>query len=87
MDTPLVIDNQDALRLAAVLAELTGESLTASILASLEERLARERASRQRTAGQALTRAIAANVRQESRHLARIPDHGWCQTVHGGLPR
>jgi hypothetical protein len=87
MDTPLVIDNEETLRLASALTELTGESLTASIVAALHERLARERASRQRTAGQALTRAIAANVRQESRHLARIPDHGWCQTVGGGLPR
>jgi len=87
MDTPLVIDNEETLRLASALTELTGESLTASIVAALNERLARERAARQRTAAQALTRAIAANLRQESLHLARVPVHGWCQTVNGGQPR
>jgi hypothetical protein len=84
MDTPLVIDNEDALRLASALAELTGESLTASIVAALDERLARERATRQRQAAHSLSRAIAANVRQEGRHLTSVPAHGWCAMASGG---
>jgi hypothetical protein len=85
MDTPLVIDNEEALRLASALTELTGESLIASIVASLGERLAREREARRRAASEILTRAIAANVRQEGQHLARVPAHGWCATASGGL--
>ena len=41
MDTPLVIDNADAFRLASQLTVLTGESLTATIVAALNERLER----------------------------------------------
>jgi hypothetical protein len=87
MDTPLVIDNEDAMRLASALTELTGESLTASIVAALGERLAREREARRRAAAESLTRAIAANIRQESWHLARVPAYGWCATASGGLRR
>jgi hypothetical protein len=83
MDTPLVIDNEDALRLASALTALTGESFTASIVAALTERLHRERETRQHEAGRNLTRAIAANIRQEALHLPRVPLHGWCQTVAG----
>ncbi len=86
MDTPLVIDNEDARRLASALTALTGESLTASIVAALQERLAREQDARRRQSARHLGRAIAANIRQEGRHLACIPDHGWCQTT-GGQPR
>jgi antitoxin VapB len=81
MDTPLVIDNEDALRLASALAALTGESLTAAIVAALGERLEREQAVRHREAERRLSRAIAANVRQEAGHLARVPDHGWCRVA------
>jgi hypothetical protein len=87
MDTPLVIDSEDALRLASALTALTGENLTASIVAALGERLERERESRQREASRVLARAIAANVRQEGLHLARVPDHGWCRTAVDPLPR
>ncbi len=87
MDTPLVIDNEDALRLASQLTALTGESLTATIVAALGERLERERESRKREAAFSLSRAIAANVRQEGRHLACVPDHGWCRTAVDGLSR
>ncbi len=83
MDTPLVIDNEHALRLASALTELTGESLTASIVAALTERLHREREARQHEAARSLTRAIAANIRQEALHLPRVPLHGWCQTAAG----
>jgi hypothetical protein len=83
MDTPLVIDNEDAVRLASALAELTGESLTASIVAALGERLAREEASRRQAAGRTLTRAIAANIRQEGRHMAGVPAFGWCGAIGG----
>jgi hypothetical protein len=86
MDTPLVIDNADARRLASALTELTGESLTAGIVAALTERLAREREARQQQAARSLTRAIAANIRQEALHLPRVPVHGWCQTT-AGRPR
>jgi hypothetical protein len=87
MDTPLVIHSEDALRLASALTALTGENLNAIIVAALNERLERERASRQRAAGNSIARAIAANIRQEGRHLARVPDHGWCRTADRGPPR
>jgi hypothetical protein len=87
MDTPLVIDNEDALSLASQLTALTGESLTATIVAALNERLHRQRESRQLDAARSLSRAIAANVRQECRHFACVPDHGWCRTTAEGLPR
>ncbi len=85
MDMPLVIENEDALRLASALTELTGESVTATIVAALNERLARERETRRQAASVSLGRAIAANIRQESAHLARVPVHGFCQTA--ALPR
>jgi hypothetical protein len=85
MDTPLVINNEDASRLAAALTRLTGESATASIVAALTERLARERGERDSDAARSLSRAIAANIRQETQHLSRVPQHGWCRTA--ALPR
>ena len=87
MDTPLVIDSEDAVRLTSALAALTGESLTASLVAALGERLEREQATRRRQAAHSLSRAIAANSRQEGLHLPRVPTHGWCRTAAGGLPR
>jgi hypothetical protein len=87
MDTPLVIDSEDAVRLASALTELTGESLTATLVAALKERLERENAARRRQAAHSLSRAIAANLRQEGSHLSRVPLHGWCRTAAGGLPR
>jgi len=87
MNTPLVIDSKDALRLASALTALTGESLTDSIVAALGERLEREHEARQRAAARSVTRAIAANIRQEGRHLARVPQHGWCRMAVDGLPR
>jgi hypothetical protein len=79
MDTPLVIDSEDAVRLASALSALTGESLTATLVAALNERLQREEATRRRQATHSLSRAIAANCRQEGLHLPRVPVHGWCQ--------
>jgi hypothetical protein len=87
MDTPLVIDSEDAIRLATALAALTGESLTASLVAALGERLERKKAARQRQSEHSLSRAIAANLRQETLHLPRVPVHGWCQMAAGGPPR
>ncbi len=87
MDTPLVIDSEDAVRLASALTALTGESLTASLVAALNERLAREQAARRRQATHSLSRAIAANCRQEGLHVPRVPAHGWCRMAAGGLPR
>ena len=80
MDTPLVIDSEDALRLASALSALTGESLTASIVAALGERLEREQAAREREAARRLARAIAVNMRQEGRYLTAVPAYGWCRT-------
>ncbi len=85
MDTPLVIDSEDAARLATALARLTGESLTASVVAALGERLAREEAARDRQASRSLARAIAINAAREGRHPDCVPAYGWC-TVPGGTP-
>ena len=86
MDTPLVIDSEHAVRLASALSALTGESLSAAIVAALDDKLKREREARERQEAQHLARAIAINARQQGRHLACVPDHGWCRTPEG-LPR
>ena len=86
MDTLLVIDNEDAIGLASSLAALTGKSVSASIVAALSESLERDRTARGREDARKLSRAIAANIRQEGRHLACVPDHGWCRLADG-LPR
>jgi hypothetical protein len=83
MDTPLVINAEDAPRLTSVLLELTGKS----VVADLCGRLQGERVAHQGAAAQALTRAIAANIRQEGRHLSSLPSYGWCATAVGVQPR
>jgi antitoxin VapB len=83
MDTPLVIDNEDAIRLTSALAALTGETLSVALVAALRERLEREQVIRWHDAQRRLGRAIAANLRQEGLHLARVPNHGWCRIAEG----
>jgi hypothetical protein len=84
METPLVIDSEDAVRLASALSELTGESLTETVAAALSERLAREMEARERAAARNLARAIAMNVSREGRLLDCVPAYGWC-SAPGGL--
>jgi hypothetical protein len=90
MDTPLVIDSEAASRLATALASLTGQSVTATVVAALGERLARETA-RDAGAARSLVRAIAINADREGRHLDCVPTYGWCNaptvSALGGLSR
>jgi len=53
------IKNDDADRLARRLTETTGESLTEAVLVALRERLQREEAKRQLSAGDRLRRLAA----------------------------
>ncbi|MBS0560476.1 MAG: type II toxin-antitoxin system VapB family antitoxin [Proteobacteria bacterium] len=90
MDTPLVIDSEDAARLAAALSRLTGESLTASVVGALNERLARAEQARDAQDARSLARAIRINADREGRHLDRVPSYGWCSMpggVSGGAVR
>jgi len=86
MDTPLVIDSEDAARLAAALARLTGESLTASVVGALNERLARAEQARDAQDARNLARAIRINADREGRHLDCVPAYGWCNAP-GGIGR
>jgi len=79
MSTPLVIDHENAVTLASSLAALTGESVTASIVAALSERLARERQARVAAASRAMAHAIAVNLRAEGRYPTQVPAYGWCR--------
>ena len=83
MGHQLNIKSEDARRLAAELAELTGESLTAAVTAALRERLERERAARNRDARMARVRAITADIRHNLRHPLPTSDHSWLYDDRG----
>lgn len=62
----MVIDSDEAYALADELSALTGESITASVMVALRERLARERQAREhgarRAGAEALGRALRAHA-------------------------
>ena len=86
MGQQLNIKSEDAYRLAAELAELTGESLTTAVTTALRQRLERELAARDREARIARVRAITADIRRSLRHPLPSSDHSWLYDEHG-LPR
>jgi len=65
----LNIKNHDAHRLAAELADLTGESLTAAVTVALRDRLERERRRRSRA-------HVAERLMAIGRRYAALPDAG-----------
>ena len=67
MAAQLNIKSEDGYRLAAELALLTGESLTAAVTEAIRERLERERRTRDRSLKLARLRAIAAETRSSLR--------------------
>ncbi len=67
----LNIKNEETCRLAAELAELTGETKTGAITIALRERLARERREKDVEAAQRL-----ADMRAIVREFAALPDIG-----------
>ena len=73
----LNIKNPDAYRLAAELAALTGESLTATVTVALRERLERERRERAReqAARRARIAALAAGIRASIPGPVSSADH------------
>jgi antitoxin VapB len=85
MGAQLNIKSDDAYRLAADLAALTGESLTAAVTAALRERLERARRGRDLDERKRRLRALAAEIRA---HMSEpvSSDHGWLYDENG-LPR
>ena len=67
MAAQLNIKSEDAYRLAAELAALTGESLTTAVTEALRERLDRERRRRDRTLKLGRLAALAAETRASLR--------------------
>ena len=82
MDTVLTIDNDEAVRLAQQLAELTGESVSAAVVRALRDSLEHQRAVKQRAAG---ILEVAAEIRTHLHEPLPSSDHGW---LYGedGLP-
>jgi antitoxin VapB len=94
MGMQLNIKSDDAYRLAARLAELTGESLTATVTTALRERLEREEQARDREEQKQRLLEITADIRRHMRHPLPFSDHGWVYSDHGwvydevlGLPK
>jgi antitoxin VapB len=82
----LNIRNEEAERLAATLAKLTGETKTGAVIKALRDRLARLRRERSR-------RSLADELDDIARHCARLPvrDARTADEILGydehGLPR
>ncbi len=72
MAAQLNIKSEDAYRLAAELALVTGESLTSAVTEALRERLDRERRRRDHAAKLARLTALAAATRASLRSGARV---------------
>ena len=82
----LNIKNEEAYRLAQKVARLTGETMTAAVKRSLQERLDRLR----QTSGEALADRLLAIGRDCAAHLderSRSVDHGELLYDDRGLPR
>jgi len=80
------IKNEEAHRLAQALAELTGESLTAAVIAALQERLQRIKTERTLTLSQRLTK-IGKNCATHMKEPFRSMPHGDLLYDEHGLPR
>ena len=81
----LNIKSEETYRLARELAELTGESLTATVTTSLADRLARIRQDRRDVAGRLL--AIARKTAPLLKDLPSSTDIGDLLYDERGLPR
>lgn len=73
MAAQLNIKSDEAWRLATELAALTGESLTAAVIAALREKLAREHHARDRAQREILLRALVGEIRAHLRPAAGSP--------------
>ena len=82
MDARLVVESEEAARLAEQLAALTGQSVENAVTDALKARLAREREIRERLAR---IDAAAAEIRSHLRPPLPTSDHSW---LYGedGLP-
>ena len=82
MDARLVIESDEAVRMATELAELTGQDVRDVVTDALRARLDREHEIKQRTAK---ILAVAADIRSHMREPLPTSDHSW---LYGddGLP-
>ena len=86
MGAQLNIKSEDAYRLAARLAELTGESLTSVVTRVLRAELAREERARDRDERLQQVRAITADIRSQLKHPLPSSNHDWLYD-DDGMPR
>jgi antitoxin VapB len=82
MDARLVVESEEAVRLANELAELTGKSVPDAVTDALKAKVEREREIHERAER---IRAAAAEIRSHLRPPLPSSDHGW---LYGddGLP-
>ena len=83
----LNIKNEETCRLAAELAELTGETKTGAITAALRERLAREKRERDKETFLRDIRAIAESCAQHLQPGPSAVEHGDFLYDERGLPK
>lgn len=86
MSAQLNIKSEDAYRLASKLAEITGESLTTSVIEALREKLDREMKVREKADRLRKLREITADIRRHLGEPLPSSDHSW---LYGddGLPK
>ena len=89
MGMQLNIKSDEAYRLAAKLAEMTGESLTAAVTEALRQRVEAEQSSRELEVKKSRILAIAAELKAELDKAGGDPlssNHDWLYDDETGLP-
>jgi hypothetical protein len=86
MGGPLVVENEEASRLADNLIRLTGEDTATAVIEALKERLERKTAECDLEARLQKLREITAEIRKYMGEPKITSDHGWLYDEHG-LPR
>jgi antitoxin VapB len=86
MGSQLNIKSEDAYRLASLLSELTGESLTTVVTKALQTELDREQRLRDKAALEEKLWSIAGQIRANMPADA-TSDHGWLYDDETGQPR
>ena len=87
MGEQLKIDGDEAVRLAAELAGLWGESISIVVTRALREALEHERNALGIEDRLQRIRAITADIRSNLKHPLPTSDHSWLYDDETGLPR
>jgi antitoxin VapB len=86
MDAVLIVESDEARRLADDLARLTGEDTATAVVRALRERLEREKGDRDLEERLRKLREITAEIRRHMAEPKITSDHSWLYDEHG-LPR